>query len=228
MKIFVQGYALPWDRPAFVDGLVETVAPCAVAAQTPRNIRMLYGSHAEEGQRVYAQTRDGTLQFFQDDYGLGFYAALDDASPAVRSAARAIGSGMVSQCSVNFVNMSRREDGRVIWAAIDHVALVAQGAYSDTACWLADTPINQRHEDVRAHSLMWIEGFLNHSRRRGAAGQGLDIPASNRPLLASAPRSRPSVPESVRNLLDDPTYQAWARESARLLKDHRDKMRREL
>jgi phage head maturation protease len=143
-RIRIQGYALPWDKPAYVDDLEETVAPGAVSAEPVRNVALLVGDHVDVGRRVYANTRTfrRNLTLFVDAYGLGFNAWLDDEQAPDRGVAEALRNGSVTQCSVNFINMSRQATGRIVHAQIDHIALVEEGAYADTGCWLADQPWN--------------------------------------------------------------------------------------
>lgn len=185
----VQGYALPWDKPAYVDGLVESVAPNAVAADTPRNITLLFGDHATDGREVFAQTRDGSLRLWSDDYGLAFSATLDTSRATARAAARSIAAADVSQCSVNFTGMRRREDGRVIWGAIDHIALVWSGAYADTGCWMEDQLIRDRAPELREMSMTYADTVMARARKPYAWG------ASDKGAAAgSGPRHAPSLP----------------------------------
>lgn len=203
--IVIQGYAIPWNKPAEVDGLIETAAPGSIAAPTAQNsnVTILYGSHAVEGARIYAQTKDRSVRFFADDYGLGFTANLDDRHADVRAAARAIAAGHVCQCSVNFTKMHRNDAGRIDWARIDHVALVQEGAYRDTGCWIASQPVNERKPWLRAMSRTFADSVISRTFRapdmpRGTAAVEVRMP----------PSPRPSVPASVVALMASADWHA--------------------
>lgn len=211
--ISIQGYALPFDRPAYVDGLEETVAPTAITAPTRQsaNVTLLFGDHVTEGRRVYAQTRDGTFRFFTDDFGLAFSASIDDDSPSALGLARAIGSGEVSRCSVNFTALHRRDDGRVFHARIDHVSLVVEGAYADTGCWLANQPLNERPTHIREMAARYGESVIARTRQdQGRAPVGATAAGG---VVRHGVSRQPSIPSSVAALLDRAEREGWAARS---------------
>lgn len=202
--IRVQGYALPWDQPAYVDGLVETVAPRAVSCDTVRNLKLLAVTHEEVDARIYAETKRGNLRFWQDDYGLAFSAQLDD-NTFGRGLAHSIRSGL-DGCSVLFSHMRRREDGRIIWATIDHVTLTASPAYRDTGVWLAGDPIRDRPAHLRDMSAAWLEGLRAHLKNTGrSAARGPQPGRSARGANAWAAPAR--VPTSLMNLMSSPDWE---------------------
>lgn len=203
---WVHGYALPWDAPAYVDGLVETVAPMAVAADTARNITLLFGDHESEGRQVFAQTRSRSLTLFADDYGLGFSASVDDETRGVRGLCAALARGSVTKCSVNFSAMHRRDDGRIIWAAIDHIALVHEGAYEATGCWLGGQPDRDRPAGVQALAARHLQSRMDAYRRDiGRA----PVVAGGVVARHAVHPSKPTVPASVIALLEDPRLHAF-------------------
>lgn len=201
MLVSIAGYALPWDRPAFVDGLEETCAPGAVSADSKHNVTLLFGTH-EEGRPVYAQTRDRSLSLFSDDYGLAFSARLDDDLRHVPGALHAIGRGEVAQCSVNFKDMRRRSDGRVIWAQISHIALVATGnaAYRDTGVWLRDQASDPWLAEMRECHRATTRARALQLIAEGRAERQLEASLSATARTPFAGRARP--PQSVLNGID--------------------------
>lgn len=152
-----------------------------------------WGSH--DGAPL-AQTRDRTLVLLNHPDGLGFSARLDPDRGVSHAVARAIASDAVAECSVNFTAWNAREDEgarRIAWGQIDHIALVATGtaAYPATACWCADTPINNRSPHVREVSQRWAEA------RRAALSVG-HAPASHASAHCPSLRGgKPVCPPSV-------------------------------
>jgi phage head maturation protease len=220
--ITVQGYAIPWDKPGFAldaeTGVArwENCAPNAIAAETPRNITLLVGDHVAEGRRVYAQTKQKSLRFFRDDYGLAFTAYLEDNS-AGRAAANAIARGEMAQCSVNLINYQFRDVvgvSRLIFGAIDHVALVCQGAYEDTGCWVADQPLNDMPRHLRDMRMTFMDSVLENSRRRKDGASQISARHS-----ASAAAAKPKVPESLIAMMASAWWSDFMARSRRAYRD---------
>lgn len=204
--IQVQGYAIPWNKPGFAELGEESAAPGSISAPSASgaNVTLLFGGHETEGRPTYASTAKRTLSFFADDYGLGFSAWLDDEDPRHVSIANAIADGGVSQCSVlllapRFITDEATGNARLIHARIGHVALVAQGAYSDTGCWLA----SQSWRDSAPQLLSMRESYGETMIKRGREGKGWSPSSSSRSAAASC---RVHVPQSLLGLMDRPDW----------------------
>ena len=208
MTIRVQGYALPWNSPAEADGLTETVALNAVAPNTIRNITLIAGDHETEGRRVFAQTKAGSLRLRADAYGLAFSATLDDTN-AGHALAWSIARGEMAECSVNFTAMHRTEAGRIIWGAIDHIALVTEGAYAATSCWLADTPWRDMAPKQRECAALFGESLRAHLRITGPGDAIKPGLVSARAAVSTRPPRHHSVPASVIAFLASPMVAAY-------------------
>jgi phage head maturation protease len=206
------GYAVTWDTPAFVDGLVETVAPGAVKVEGPANVVLLAGDHEVEGRPTYARTKDDSLTFWVDQTGLAFRARLDPDRALHRGLARAVANGM-DQCSVLYTAM-HRVDGRISWARIGHIAILSDPAYESTSAWVVESPIMSRTPHQRAMSALWGKGIRDRLRHQVPAGASAVARSSALAISSEAgavafgtarpspsPSERPVVPASVRALL---------------------------
>ncbi|MEQ1952486.1 HK97 family phage prohead protease [Mesorhizobium yinganensis] len=205
----VNGYALPWNRAIQIDGLWEMVRPNAVRIDT-RNVRLCF---MHEGHDYpLAQTANGTLQLWNDAFGLAWAADVDDAVGWKRAALRTIGDGSTSDCSVNFtfLQCNERDGLRVIEAAdIDHVAVCARlnGAYGDEGanCWLEDKPSDAF---TRRLAQRWAAGASNRAlspglalaNRSASAARLVAVPTC-RPSASPASSWRGKVPPSVDHVL---------------------------
>jgi hypothetical protein len=167
-----------------------------------------------------ASTCNGSLELFQDRHGLAFECSVDGWDAV--NLANAIARRDIEHVSVNFTDMQFEDHGdrrRIVSAKIDHIALLPSGAYPDTSVWMAGVDYYDLPQHVRAASRDWQTGWLlndiqrkrvarevaanaNEMRANGgnfSSGHGSGARTRDfRPPLA---RSRPSVPESVRNLM---------------------------
>lgn len=137
------GYACPFNRSAFVDGVREVIAPDAFSQMLARNAMtgLVFGWH---GGGVLA-----VAQLFADRYGLGFSALLDVERKDCRQYLAKVAGGEWSYCSVEFTKIEYEAveigDGqylrRVTAAELNHVCVTGGNAvYRDTAVWIDDLP----------------------------------------------------------------------------------------
>ena len=175
MRVQVQGYAIPWNRVGYADGREETAAPNSISPPRAEgaNVTMLFGDHVTTDRPAYAQTRNRSLSFFADSYGLAFSAWLDDDFASHRAVLKSLGGRDVTQCSVNLLSPRFVDDddgrARLIYARIDHFTLCEGAAYPDTGCWVASQPINDRAPWLRDMSLQYGKALLARERERQQA-----------------------------------------------------------
>ncbi len=214
MRFQVQGYAIPWEREGYggedEDGRTWIAARNSISPPRPEgaNVTLIFGDHVTEGRRVYSQTRDRTLSFFADDYGLGFSAWLDDDTPGHFAVKQAIANGSVTNCSVNMIAPYDRidEEGRrrFTHARIDHVTMCSIGVFQDTGLWLADVPYRERAPWLLDMSFRYGESVLARNRVASsaapvAASYRVEKTAQTRDGSSAAPRR--SVLDQIDRLL---------------------------
>lgn len=202
----ISGLALPFNSETFVAGRWESVAPGALRF-SGRNVKLFHASH--DPQTPWASTGHGTLSFAVDDFGLWFSATLSNREGAL-AVVEAVRGGFIDGASVNFVGLGWHDgvDGtepfrRIESASIDHVALVHNPAYPDTAVWWDNedpSRLPPRLRDLsRRHNAAFTATPAGPGRApvgRAAARGGVDIAASSRRC-----RPIPAVPASVIALL---------------------------
>lgn len=218
---WIAGYAAPFNSPAIVEGVEETIAPGAFMIGRRCEVRLW----EHDGAPVASSYGDG-LRLWQDDYGLAFLARIN--SRYLVHTAHAVRRENF-QCSVQFTAAAGRAgfdatvdvvDGvirrRVTRASIEHIALAHGAIYgAGTGAWIAGEPTEDYDPSIRALARRWkLPKPAGAAPAPSSAGSVVspDTAAQlSNGWLASAVRraSRPphapkptGVPPSARMLLD--------------------------
>jgi len=160
-------------------GKLEQFAPGAFAEMLarPTKIDLRWGSHDDHAPRL-ANTIGGGLEFFADDYGLGFSATLSlkGATNYYRLSAMVQRKNPTSFCSIGglMIKASRQEKvligtAEVVTSAtIDHVTICNGAAYHRTAVWPAHLPLDDAPWRIQELAARWAEGHAAWKRNSAA------------------------------------------------------------
>lgn len=137
----IRGYAVPYQQGADCRGVREQFCSGAFRAQLKGNPAVGVNAY-DHDRRWFANSIDGTAQFFEDRYGLAFSAWLDADRPEQRRILYDVETGDLSFASVGLADVDDVAAGStrvVARASLDHVT-VCDGAaiYQQTGVWLAE------------------------------------------------------------------------------------------
>jgi hypothetical protein len=170
MNDFVQirGYAAPYNRTIMYGENWQRIAPGAFTAmlrQLP-DIKLQWGSHEPDAECL-ASVKSGGVEFFEDDFGLGFSFVLNLMKHRGQVAAITRRDRPADQCSVNMIVTNATDETifgsghcNVIRAAtIDHVAVgLTNAAYRDTGVWPTHCALDEAPWRIRELAARWREG----------------------------------------------------------------------
>ncbi len=203
--IYVQGYAGVFDSPR-ADGHPEIVRPQAFdrVLKHPRagfNLQFHHGGL----EFIAGSFASDTLQVWSDDFGLAFqagpYTACGRNVALLGSIARgeirgASWSGSLSTAQFENLNGERT---RVIrrFSSLDHIAVVAEGAYPDAGCWLSSEYPYDLPRRLRALSEIWAASRPRHDTGRALRRMARKVKALPRRAVTPSAMSRPSQVRAV-------------------------------
>lgn len=171
--IRIQGYCAVFDRPR-ADGHAEIVRPGAFdhVLRHPRagfNLQFHHGGPAF----IAGSLVSDTLKIWADDFGLAFEAGPFNAGGRNGFLLRSIADGSMrggswsgTLGSGQFENLNG-EQTRVIrrFKSLDHIAVVAEGAYPEAGVWLSSEYFYDMPPRLRALSEIWAANRPSYDTR---------------------------------------------------------------
>jgi Caudovirus prohead serine protease len=173
--ISIRGYASSFAYVRVLDdGTHEHIAPNAFIV---RNTDLRWGSH-DDGAMRFATSADGSLQCFQDSYGLGFEADFPTTRHTL-AILRAV-SRLEVGASIAFASTHTEQweaDGvrrcRIMRGELDHVTLAGNVADEGAFVWLSDAhPVACALWHVSGSQVIW-RGLRPAPRRGGETHRDL-------------------------------------------------------
>lgn len=98
-KMTIEGYAIVFDQPATHGDFTETIAKGALDGADMSNVPLRYNHN--DSVMVMARTKNGSLRFATDDYGLKITADLID-TQSNRDLYKSIQEGLIDKMSFAF------------------------------------------------------------------------------------------------------------------------------
>jgi HK97 family phage prohead protease len=137
-----------------------------------------------------ATTWNRSLRLWQDSYGLAF--EMDVEATLVGKGLRDLVARDMNAMSFGLINLDshyfRDEDGvlcrEITRCDLDHVSVVAAGAFPSACCWLSDMPADHMSPKIAAASRRWFLGRIHRDQKR----------ASNQAMLARYRAAKAAAP----------------------------------